>query len=188
MVVRQQRSVAPALGLPFYAAALFWLLLLGLMAAQIFFTFAVDWHRARAEFRVSGGSTAGLVAILAMSSVGALLAWRQPANRVGWLLLSIALFAIFVDLPRLYAGYGVYVHPGLLPAALWGYWLNQVAWIILFTQLMVLLPLVFPDGRLLSRRWVMVVRLAVIPHLPPLPPPLPPPPPPPLPNPARLTP
>jgi signal transduction histidine kinase len=163
MVVRQQRSVAPALGLPFYAAALFWLLVLGLMAAQIFFTFAVDWHRAPAEFRPGGGSTAGLVAILAMSSVGALLAWRQPANRVGWLLLSIALFAIFVDLPRLYAGYGVYVHPGLLPAALWGYWLNQVAWIILFTQLMVLLPLVFPDGRLLSRRWMMVVGLAVIP-------------------------
>jgi signal transduction histidine kinase len=98
-----------------------------------------------------------------MSSVGALVAWRQPANRVGWLLLSIALFAILVDLPRLYAGYGVYVHPGLLPAALWGYWLNQVAWIILFTQLMVLLPLVFPDGRLLSRRWMMVVGLAVIP-------------------------
>jgi signal transduction histidine kinase len=163
MVASQQRNAAPALGLPFYAAALFWLLVLGLLAAQIFFTFAVDWHGAPAEFRPNGGSTAGLVAILVMSSVGALLAWRQPANRIGWLLLSIALFAIFVDLPRLYAGYGVYIHPGLLPAALWAYWLNQVAWIILFTQLMVLLPLVFPDGRLLSRRWMVVVGLAVIP-------------------------
>src|SRR5260370_20614187 len=108
MVVRQQRSVAPALGLPFYAAALFWLLLLGLMAAQIFFTFAVDWHRAPAELRPSGGATAGLVAILAMSSVGALLAWRQPANRVRWLLPSNALFAACADLPTLYARYFVY--------------------------------------------------------------------------------
>src|SRR5260370_9617253 len=107
MVVRQQRSVAPALGLPFYAAALFWLLLLGLMAAQIFFTFAVDWHRAPAEFRPRGGSTAGLVAILAMSSVGALLPCRHPANRVGCLLLPLALFALLFDLPSLYAGYGV---------------------------------------------------------------------------------
>jgi len=163
MVPRQQRNAAPALGLSFYAAALFWLLVLGLMAAQAFFTFAVDWHRAPAEFRPNGGSMAGLVAILVMSSVGALLAWRQPANRVGWLLLSIALFAIFVDLPRLYAGYGIYVHQGLLPAALWGYWFNQVAWIILFAQLMVLLPLVFPDGRLLSRRWMIVVGLTAIP-------------------------
>jgi len=163
MVASQQRSGAPVLGLPFYAAALFWLLVLGLMAAQAFFTFAVDWHRAPADFRPNGGSTAGLAAILVMSSVGALLAWRQPANRIGWLLLSIALFAIFVDLPRLYAGYGIYVHPGLLPAANWAYWLNQVAWIILFAQLMVVLPLVFPDGRLLSRRWMIVVGLAVIP-------------------------
>jgi len=163
MVASHQRSAAPVLGLPFYAAALFWLLVLGLMAAQAFFTFAVDWHRAPADFRPNGGSTAGLAAILVMSSVGALLAWRQPANRIGWLLLSIALFAIFVDLPRLYAGYGIYVHSGLLPAAIWGYWLNQVAWIILFAQLMVVLPLVFPDGRLLSRRWMLVVGLAAIP-------------------------
>ena len=102
------------------------------------------------------------MAILAMSSVGALVAWRRPANRIGWLLLAIAFSAIFLDLPKLYAGVATYVYPGL-PGADWFYWLSQVAWMFLFAQLLVLLPLWFPDGRLLSRRWSIVIGLAAVP-------------------------
>ena len=147
----------------FYVAAVFWLVVVGLLVAQVFMTFAIDWRRVPADLRPSSGSVAGLITILTMSTVGALIAWRRPSNRIGWLLMSTALFAIFIDLPRFYAGYGIYIHPDSVPGALWIYWFSQVAWIFLFTQLLVLLPLLFPDGRLLSRRWMIVVGIAAIP-------------------------
>jgi len=97
-----------------------------------------------------------------MSSVGTLIAWRRPANRIGWLLLAIGFTATFLDLPKLYAGAAVYVHPGL-PGAEWVYWLSQLVWMFVFAQLLILLPLWFPDGRLLSRRWWLVIGLGAIP-------------------------
>ena len=129
----------PKLGRAFFVPALLLSLVLALLACQVFFTFAVDWRQVPEVFRPSNSSVAGFFAILAMSSVGGLVAWRRPANRIGWLLLAIAFSAIFLDLPRLYAGVAVYVHPGL-PGADWLYWLSQIAWMFLFAQLLVLLP------------------------------------------------
>jgi signal transduction histidine kinase len=160
MVIADRR--APTRGRAFLVPALLLSLVLALLACQVFLTFAVDWRNVPDVFRPSNSSVVGLVAILAMSSVGALVTWRRPANRIGWLLLAIAFSAIFLDLPKLYAGVAVYVHPGL-PGADWLYWLSQIAWMFLFAQLLVLLPLWFPDGRLLSRRWSIVIGLAAIP-------------------------
>ena len=154
-----------AIGRPtwsFGIAALLWSLVLIVAVVQTYLTFAVDWHAVPEIFHPNAASEAGLVAGIAMSSIAALIVYRQPANRIGWLLLTIALSAAFIDFPRLYAGFAVYLHPSL-PGALWLYWLNQVVWILLFTELLVLLPLWFPDGRLLSRRWLIVIGLAAIP-------------------------
>jgi signal transduction histidine kinase len=150
------------LGRSSIVAAGLWLLVIGLLACQLLLIFTVDWRTVPDVFRPTSQSGAGFVAILAMSSVGALVAWRRPANRIGWLLLAIAVSATFLDLPKLYAGFAVYVHPGL-PGGDWFYWLSQIVWILVFTQLLILLPLWFPDGRLLSRRWSIVIGLATIP-------------------------
>jgi signal transduction histidine kinase len=134
------------------AAVSLWALVVVLAALQIIFTVLLDWRRVPEAFRPNSASLAGAIALLTMSSVGALIAVRRPGNRVGWLLLTVGLTATFIDLPRLYAGLAVYIHPGL-PGALWLYWFSQVTWIILFGELLVLLPLIFPDGQLLSSRW-----------------------------------
>ena len=146
-------------------AALLWIVVIALLVCQLLLTFGVDWRRAPEAFRPNSSSVAGFVAILAMSGVGALVAWRRPANRIGWLLLAIAFSALFIDLPHLYVGVAVYVHPGLLPAALWVNWVGQLVWIFLFAGLLVVLPLLYPTGALLSRRWFIVLGLVAIPVL-----------------------
>jgi signal transduction histidine kinase len=156
---------ARKLGRSFVVPALLWFVVIALLVFQLLLTFGVDWRRAPEAFRPNSSSVAGFVAILAMSGVGALVAWRRPANRIGWLLLAIAFSALFIDLPHLYVGVAVYVHPGLLPAALWVNWVGQLVWIFLFAGLLVVLPLLYPTGALLSRRWFIVLGLVVLPVL-----------------------
>jgi signal transduction histidine kinase len=165
MVTSARPVTARKLGRSFVVAALLWFVVIALLVFQLLLTFGVDWRRAPEAFRPNSSSVAGFVAILAMSGVGALVAWRRPANRIGWLLLAIAFSALFIDLPHLYVGVAVYVHPGLLPAALWVNWVGQLVWIFLFAGLLVVLPLLYPTGALLSRRWFIVLGLVVLPVL-----------------------
>jgi hypothetical protein len=97
MAIAQGSAVR--LGRAFFVPALLWLLVIALLAVQVVLTFTVDWRKVPDVLRPSSSSVAGLMAILVMSGVGAVVAWRRPANRIGWLLLAIAFSAIFLDLP-----------------------------------------------------------------------------------------
>jgi hypothetical protein len=95
----------------------------------------------------------GVLAILPAVTVGTILVTRLPANRIGWLLLvGGLLFAVSGGVSGL-ADFGLNVHPGSVPGAVWLAWLS--GWIpLLFVVLaLVYLPLLFPTGRLPSRRW-----------------------------------
>ena len=152
----------PGLNRSVVVAAAFWIVTIILVAVEAFLIFGVDWRGVPDGFRPTSSSVAGLLPTFAMSSVGALIAARHPANRIGWLLMAISVTASFLDFPRLYAGLAIYAHAGL-PGALAVYWLSQIAWILVFAELLVLLPLWFPDGRLLSRRWSAAIGVAAIP-------------------------
>lgn len=82
---------------------------------------------------------------LAFSVVGALVASRDPRNAVGWLFLSIAA-SVAVTLASL-----VYVQTALL-GRWWADWLSEWNSVGTFAQLPLVL-LLFPDGKLPSRRW-----------------------------------
>jgi hypothetical protein len=94
--------------------------------------------------------------------VGALIASRRPGNPVGWLVSSHALFFTLGEFGRQYTIFGLLTEPGSLSLARAmaspPYWV----WYPGLMSLIVFLPLYFPDGRLVSRRWRPVAWLAVI--------------------------
>ncbi len=86
------------------------------------------------------------VLLFGYATAGAVVASRRPDNAVGWLLLAVALtFAV----PVVGEGYVLTRSPGYLGVA----WVSGVVSGVWIPLVAVFLPLVFPDGRLLSRRW-----------------------------------
>ena len=96
--------------------------------------------------------------LLAFAGVGAFVASRRPANPVGWLFLAEGLgFALDVSTST-YARY--VTRAGVTPpSAAWAAWLGSILGGLGF--LFVLALLLFPDGRLPSRRWRVVAWLIV---------------------------
>jgi hypothetical protein len=94
--------------------------------------------------------------------VGALIASRQPKNPVGWIIIVHALCFTLGEFGRQYAIYGVQTNPGSLPLAgamaSPAYW----AWFPGLMAMTAFLPLYFPNGRLVSRRWRPVAWLAAL--------------------------
>src|ERR1700687_969323 len=90
----------PGLNRSVIAVGAVWLVATALVAVEAFLIFGIDWRGIPVDFRPNSSSIAGLVPILAMSSVGALVAARHPANRIGWLLMAISISASFLDFPR----------------------------------------------------------------------------------------
>jgi len=102
-----------------------------------------------------------VVAALAFSSVGVIVAPRQRENPVGWLLLGTgALYAV-----ELFAGnYSVYTLstvPGSLPGGSVAAWLTSWVWIF-GGSLTIFVFLFFPDGKLPSPRWRPVAWLVLV--------------------------
>lgn len=91
------------------------------------------------------------------STMGVLVIWHKPGNVLGWMMLVIA------------AWDGV----GLLLSVLTGSlspatpWLDELLWVQLWLwappiwAITTLLPMIYPDGRLPSRRWWWAVGLTV---------------------------
>ena len=92
--------------------------------------------------------------------MGALLVTRRPDNRVGWVLLAVGLCIGLAILGQLWAFLSLAKFEGSLPGTGAGVILG-----LLFNPsffLVVLVPLLFPDGRLMSRRWAAVVALLLL--------------------------
>lgn len=104
----------------------------------------------------------GFEAALALSfgSVGALIAARRPDNRIGWLCLGLSVITAFQGIVDQYPVLAEAADPPL-PFAEPARWVAAWIWAIPSAGLLTLLPLIFPDGRLLSSRWRLAVLLAL---------------------------
>jgi hypothetical protein len=100
-----------------------------------------------------------LTAFLAFSTVGALVASRHPANAIGWIFCAVGIILGAGFSAKFYADYALVVRPGSLSGSeilLWIFsWLAPV-----LSVAPTFLLLLFPDGRLPSRRWRPVAWLA----------------------------
>ena len=102
------------------------------------------------------------IALLAYPTVGAIVASRRPKNLVGWTLCGIGLLFGVEAFAEAYAYYALAAGPDSLPGGLYMAWFSdKLLWLPGLFLGSALLVLLFPSGRLLSRRWQAVVWLAV---------------------------
>ena len=102
----------------------------------------------------------GFVTFLAFPAMGLLLVRHLPANRIGWLLLGIGLNVYLLFGNEDFAQFAL-THHALQIAAVFE-WLFGIAWLPFVLMVLLFLPMLFPDGRLPSPRWRVVVLSGLI--------------------------
>jgi MFS family permease len=128
--------------------------LAGLVLATLIGTIVVPAGRPTSLAGLLAGL--GLVLMIAITAVvGLLVAWHQPGNRIGWLLLVAALLYPVglnaADYSLFYSSLGGWGHPaGQLAFLLEPLWISPI---VIFPFIILL----FPDGRLPSPRWRWLV-------------------------------
>ena len=96
--------------------------------------------------------------------VGAVVATHRPRNPLGWIFLVIGVSTGLVVFGYEYASYVFRTAPpGTAPGGELAVWVAQWAWAPGLGLLLTFVPLLFPDGRLPSRRWRPVAWLSAIP-------------------------
>ncbi len=103
-----------------------------------------------------------LIGFGSFAAVGSLLLIRRPDNVVSWIMASIGLIVGIFPALETYAAYLFTTGNRLNVLAVLGVWVNSVYWIPLLAAAMIYLPLLFPDGRLLTRRWWPVALLPAV--------------------------
>jgi len=125
---------------------------LSLMAFSLLLT-ALGWSsplpRGWSAWRDQAISLVGLIGV---PILGGLIASRRPENPYGWLWVGLGLSFALVGLAEPYAAYALVANPGSLPAPGLVNKVLALGWVVLITLLPFVL-LLFPTGRLPSRRW-----------------------------------
>jgi hypothetical protein len=96
--------------------------------------------------------------VLTFSAVGALIVFRRPSHRVGWIFCIAGLLSAVTELATSYAVHADRSRPPL-PARDLAASVGDVGWVPALGAIVFLL-LLFPDGRPLTGRWWLAVRLA----------------------------
>jgi hypothetical protein len=143
-----------------WLAWLLWVLIVVFGEAALI-PYQIDWFGLTHPFYLGSegfvdniGGPILVFAIASLATVGAVVATLRPKNGVGWLCLALSILLVLVLLEAGISAYGVpwYV---LEP-------LSSLAWNLTIPPLAVtLMLLIFPDGRLPSRRWWAVVGIAL---------------------------
>jgi len=99
---------------------------------------------------------------LTFGTVGALIDSRVPDHPIGRLFLVVGLLSAIQAVSTEYGIYGGLVRPGALPFVREVSWVLAWIWVPVVVLAVTYLALLFPDGRLPSRRWRPVAVFAAI--------------------------
>ena len=100
---------------------------------------------------------------IAFAVVGALVAARHPRNPIGWIFISVGLFYTLTILTGVYSQTAPHLLGDSQPPGMdLAEWLNNWIWIPAIFLPIVFVFLLFPDGRLLSPRWRVVLWSAAL--------------------------
>jgi hypothetical protein len=95
------------------------------------------------------------LAYVPLPTVGLLVTMRRPGNPIGPLLLVAALSVFGWFSASAYAAYALVIRPDM-PGGAIALWLSGWAPFGYAYMLLVFVPLIYPDGRFLSRRWHLI--------------------------------
>jgi hypothetical protein len=127
------------------ATTVVWILAMWMRAIRPVFDQVMDSN----EQAIDGAFNAVL---FAFAAIGAFVVSRQPRNPIGWLLWAMGVLKVIGFLALEYAIHSLFWKPGELLGGEVAAWLWNLLYVPLFLALPCIL-LLFPDGRLPSRRW-----------------------------------
>jgi signal transduction histidine kinase len=99
----------------------------------------------------------GLILGSAFAVAGVLVASRVPSNPIGWVLLVAGVGTAVQEFAQHYSQYGLYHAPGSVSGADIAAWVTEWVWILYMAAVALLIPMLYPTGRLLSRRWGLLL-------------------------------
>jgi hypothetical protein len=136
-------------------------LIVPLYVAGICTTFLLE-RRAGLPTLHSVDDPAQFIGFGAFAVVGALLVAKRPTNVIGWIMAVVALLLMAFRAGGAYAAYVVATRGQPDVLAIFGAWIGHWAWGLILALTVIYLPLLFPDGKLPSRRWLPVAVLGGI--------------------------
>ena len=104
----------------------------------------------------------GLLLGSAFVVAGVLIASRVPSNPIGWVLLASGMGTAVQEFALQYAHYGLLDTPGAVPSADVAAWITEWIWIPYMAAVALLIPMLYPTGRLPSARWRVPLLLGLI--------------------------
>jgi signal transduction histidine kinase len=132
----------------------------------LMFVVGVASYSATAPYQAQYGGYVGTflfpIGLLVQVGFGALIAVRRPRHPVGWLLLASATaFLVDQGLIQNFVIYAIQIRHRAIPGGDLVGSFEQMMWVPGIAPIAIFLPLVFPTGKLLSRRWRPVVWVAL---------------------------
>lgn len=134
-----------------------WIISLILLAIAISLPFATNPEAFAANFLIN---VMGTPALIAYATIGAVISARRPRNPIGWIFSGTALLVTLGAASEEYARYALIAQPGASPGGLVLAWLSAWTQNLGFFLMFTFLLLLFPDGRLPSKRLRITAWLA----------------------------